>query len=470
LKETREIQRKQNTSCGHEGLTREVGVEPRGNAKALSKSATFERRRNGDQKDEEELLERILSRDNLNLAYQKVKANKGSHGVDGMTVDKLLIHLKQHGEELRQSLLLGDYEPQPVRRVEIPKPDGGVRLLGIPTVVDRVIQQAIAQELTKIFDPGFSENSYGFRPGKSAHQAVIAARGHIEQGNSWTVDIDLEKFFDKVNHKKLMELVGRKVKDKRVLKLISGYLESGIMMNGVKVKSEEGTPQGGPLSPLLANIMLDDLDKELEKRGHKYCRYADDCNIYVRSQKAGERVMEGISHFIEDTLKLKINRKKSAVDRPSRRKFLGFSFYKREGEMRNYIPQKPIQRFKNKVKDITARSNGRSMEERQERLNWLISGWVNYFRIADMKSLATKLDMWIRRRIRMCYWKQWKKVGARYNNLIKLGIDKWKAWEYANTRKGCWRIAGSYVLDKSLTNKYLEEEGFLTLTIVLSEC
>jgi RNA-directed DNA polymerase len=215
--------------------------------------------------------------------------------------------------------------------------------------------------------------------------------------------------------------------------------------------------------------MLDDLDKELEKRGHKFCRYADDCNIYVRSQKAGERVMEGISHFIEDTLKLKINRKKSAVDRPSRRKFLGFSFYKREGKVRNYIPQKPIQRFKNKVKEITARSNGRSMEDCQERLNWLISGWVNYFRIADMKSLATKLDMWIRRRIRMCYWKQWKKVGARYNNLIKLGIDKWKAWEYANTRKGCWRIAGSYVLDKSLTNKYLEEEGFLTLTIVLSD-
>jgi RNA-directed DNA polymerase len=470
LKGTREIQRKQNTSCGHEGLTREVGVELRGNAKALSKSATSERRRNGIQKDEERLLERILSRDNLNLAYQKVKANKGSHGVDGMTVDKLLSHLKQHGEELRQSILRGEYQPQPVRRVEIPKPDGGVRLLGIPTVVDRVIQQAIAQELTKIFDPDFSESSYGFRPGKSAHQAVIAAREHIEQGYSWTVDIDLEKFFDKVNHQKLMELVGKKVKDGRVLKLISRYLESGIMMNGVKVKSEEGTPQGGPLSPLLANIMLDELDKELEKRGHKACRYADDCNIYVRSQRAGERVMEGISHFIEDTLKLKINRKKSAVDRPSRRKFLGFSFYKREGKVGNYIPQKPIQRFKNKVKEITARSNGRSMEERQERLNWLITGWVNYFRIADMRRVAKELDMWIRRRIRMCYWKQWKKVGARYNNLMKLGILKGKAWEYANSRKGCWRIAGSYVLDKSLTNQYLEEEGYLTLTIVLSGC
>jgi RNA-directed DNA polymerase len=437
--------------------------------KALSKSPASERRRNGKQGDEGRLLERILDKNNLNLAYEKVKGNKGSHGVDGMTVDELLPHLKQHGEELRQSILKGDYEPQPVRRVEIPKPDGGVRLLGIPTVVDRVIQQAIAQELTQIFDPGFSENSYGFRPGKSAHQAVIAARRHIEQGYSWTVDIDLEKFFDKVNHKKLRSLVGRKVKDERVLRLISRYLESGIMMNGVKVKSEEGTPQGGPLSPLLANIMLDDLDKELEKRGHKACRYADDCNIYVKSRKAGERVMEGISRFIENVLKLKINCKKSAVDRPSKRKFLGFSFYKSKGKVRNYIPRKPILRFKAKVKEITARSKGVDMQTRQDRLNWLITGWVNYFRIADMKGIATELDMWIRRRIRMCYWKQWKKVGARHDNLVKLGIPNGKAWEYANTRKGCWRIAGSYILDKSLTNKYLEGEGFLSLSIVLSE-
>jgi RNA-directed DNA polymerase len=462
--------RKQNTACGHAGFMREAGVEPRGNAKAPSKSAETERRKDGKQRDEEELLERILSRDNLNLAYQKVKAKKGSPGVDGMTVDELLSHLKRQGEELKRQILFGEYQPQVVRRVEIPKSDGGMRVLGIPTVVDRMIQQAIAQELSKIFDPGFSENSYGFRVGKSAHQAVKAARKHIEQGYSWTVDIDLEKFFDKVNHKKLMELVGRKVTDKRVLKLISRYLESGIMMNGVKVKSEEGTPQGGPLSPLLANIMLDDLDKELEKRGHKACRYADDCNIYVKSQKAGERVMEGISHFIENVLKLKVNRKKSAVDRPSKRKFLGFSFYNKKGEVRNYIPQKPIQRFKIKVKEITARSNGRSMEIRKEDLNYLIRGWVNYFRIADMKGIAIKLDTWIRRRIRMCYWKQWKKIGTRYDNLKKLGIDKGKAWEWANTRKGCWRISNSFILSKSLTNKYLEEEGFLNLTIVLNEC
>jgi len=472
LKGTTGELRKQNTACGHAGFIREVGVETRGNVKALSKSAISERERNDIQK-EEGLLERILRKDNLNSAYEKVKANKGSHGVDGLTVDDLLSHLKQHGTELKQSILKGEYQPQPVRRVEIPKPDGGKRLLGIPTVVDRVIQQAIAQELTKIFDPAFSVNSYGFRPGKSAHQAVIAARGHIEQGYNWTVDIDLEKFFDKVNHQKLMELVGRKVKDERVLKLIMRYLESGIMMNGVKVKSEEGTPQGGPLSPLLANIMLDELDKELEKRGHKACRYADDCNIYVKSRKAGERVMEGISHFIEDVLKLKVNRKKSAVDKPGRRKFLGFSFYKYKGKVRNYIPRKPIQRFKNKVKEITARSNGTDMETRQNRLNWLINGWVNYYRLADMKQLAMELDMWIRRRIRMCYWKQWKGISARHDNLVKLGIPNGKAWEYANTRKGCWRIAGSYIMDKALTNRYLEDNGYLSLIKalkVLNEC
>jgi group II intron reverse transcriptase/maturase len=449
---------------------REVGVELRGNAEALSMSPASERRKNDIQRVEEDLLERILSRDNLNLAYKRVKANKGSHGVDGMTVDELLPLLKQHGGSLKQRIRAGEYQPQPVRRVEIPKPDGGVRLLGIPTVVDRWIQQAIAQELTQIFDPDFSGNSYGFRPGKSAHQAVIAARGYIEQGYGWTVDIDLEKFFDRVNHEKLMSLVARKVKDSRVLKLIRKYLESGIMLNGIKVKSDEGTPQGGPLSPLLANIMLDDLDKELEKRGHKACRYADDCNIYVKSQRAGERVMKGISHFIENVLKLKVNRNKSAVDRPGRRKFLGFSFYVRKGKARNYIPQKPIQRFKTKVKEITSRSNGKSMEMRQERLNWLITGWVNYFRIADMQKVAKELDGWIRRRIRMCYWKQWKKTRTKRDNLVKLGIDKRKAWEHANTRKGYWRTAGSYILSTSLTNEYLEEAGYLSLTKILSEC
>lgn len=446
-------------------------MEPGDKVKALSRSPASERRKNGIP-GEGELLERILSRDNLNAAYRRVKANRGSHGVDGMTVDELLPYLKRNGETLKQSIREGEYQPQAVRRVEIPKQDGGVRLLGIPTVVDRWLQQATAQELSQIFDPEFSENSYGFRPGRSAHQAVIAARGYIQAGYGWTVDIDLEKFFDRVNHEKLMNLVARKVKDKRVLKLIRGYLEAGIMANGVKVKNEEGTPQGGPLSPLLANIMLEDLDKELEKRGHKFCRYADDCNIYVKSRRAGERVMHSISHFIETKLKLKINRLKSAVDRPSKRKFLGFSFYKRKGEVRNYIPQKPIQRFKSKVKEITARSNGKDMETRQKALNNLIVGWVSYFRISDMKANATKLDEWVRRRIRMCYWKQWKKIGTKYANLEKLGIDSSKAWEYANTRKGYWRTSNSFILNKALTNKYLEEEGFLSLRLALqlTEC
>jgi RNA-directed DNA polymerase len=352
--------------------------------------------------------------------------------------------------------------------VEIPKPDGGVRQLGIPTVVDRLIQQAIAQELNRTIDKDFSASSYGFRPGKSAHQAILAARSYIEQGQRWVVDIDLEKFFDRVNHDKLMSLVARKVKDKRVLKLIREYLESGIMLNGVKVKSEEGTPQGGPLSPLLANIMLDELDKELERRGHKFCRYADDCNIYVRSEKAGKRVMASITHYIEKVLKLKVNRNKSAVDRPNRRKFLGLSFYVMKGKARNFIHKKPLTRFKAKVKAITSRSNGMSMEMRKERLNWLISGWVNYFHIADMEKVAKELDQWVRRRIRMCYWKQWKKNSTKYENLMKLGLNKYQAWEYANTRKSYWHTAGSYILATTLTNEYLEKHGFPSLTKRLS--
>jgi RNA-directed DNA polymerase len=460
------MQRKQTIPEGN--CPPEVGVEPRDKTEAPSIAPASEGRRNDRPEDKEGMLERILSKDNLNLAYKKVKANKGSSGIDGMTVNELLAYLKREGQSLRQKILAGEYQPQPVRRVEIPKPDGGVRLLGIPTVVDRMIQQAMTQELNKTFDGGFSANSYGFRPKRSAHQAIIAARGYIEQGNNWTVDIDLEKFFDRVNHDKLMSLVARKVKDKRVLRLIRGYLESGIMMNGVKVKSEEGTPQGGPLSPLLANIMLDELDKELERRGHKFCRYADDCNIYVRSKKAGERVMESITKYIEEELKLKVNRNKSAVDKPNRRKFLGLSFYRVKGKVRNFIHKKPIGRFKAKVKEITSRSNGKSMEERIDNLSQLIRGWVNYFHIADIKTVAEELDQWIRRRIRMCYWKQWKRSRTKAENLIKLGLSKYKAWEYAYTRKSYWHTANSFILATTLTNKYLEEQGFISISKCLS--
>jgi RNA-directed DNA polymerase len=462
------MQRKQTTSSEYGGWPPDRGVELRDKAGVLSISTASERRRNGIPGIREDLLERILSRDNLNLAYKKVKSNRGSPGIDGMTVEEMLPFLRQQGETLRQEVLAGEYKPQPVRRVEIPKPDGGIRELGIPTVIDRLIQQAIAQELNKIFDAGFSGSSYGFRPGRSAHQAIVAARGYIEQGNRWTVDIDLEKFFDRVNHDKLIGLVAREVKDKRVLKLIRGYLESGIMLSGVKVKSEEGTPQGGPLSPLLANIMLDELDKELEKRRHKFCRYADDCNIYVRSKKAGIRVMGSITHYIEKVLKLKVNRNKSAVDRPNKRKFLGLSFYVVKGKARNFIHKKPIAIFKAKVKGITSRSNGKSMDTRKERLNWLITGWVNYFHIADMKNVAKELDQWIRRRIRMCYWKQWKKIKTKHDELMALGLGNRKAWEYANTRKSYWHIAGSFILATTLTNEYLEKQGFLSLTKRLS--
>lgn len=452
----------------NEGWPQEAGVEPRAIAGALSYPSASESGQDDSERKAERLLEAIVSRENLNLAYKRVKANGGSHGVDGMTVEELLPYLKQHGTALRQSILEGVYNPQAVRRVEIEKPDGGTRQLGIPTVVDRLIQQATAQILNKVFDKGFSANSYGFRPGISAHMAIRAARKHIEAGGHYVVDLDLEKFFDRVNHDKLMSLVARKVKDKRVLTLIRKYLESGVLVNGVKVKNEEGTPQGGPLSPLLANIMLDELDKELESRGHKFCRYADDCNIYVGSMKAGARVMVGITRYIESVLKLKVNRKKSAVDKPGRRKFLGFSFYMKEGKARNFVHAKSIQRFKEKVRKITSRHNGRGMEWRRDRLARLITGWVNYFHIADMRSNARELDGWIRRRTRMCYWEQWKRIKTKHDNLVRLGLDTSKAWEYANSRKGGWCISGSAVLNRTLSNECLEKLGFPSLSRRLS--
>ena len=459
---------KADNFTNNEGWPQEAGVEPRINAGAQSDPSASENGQDDKRVKAERLLEAIVSRENLNLAYKRVKANGGSHGVDEMTVDELLPYLKQHGTALRQSILEGVYNPQAVRRVEIAKPDGGTRQLGIPTVADRLIQQAIAQTLNRVFDKGFSANSYGFRPGISAHMAIKAARKHIEEGGLWVVDLDLEKFFDRVNHDKLMSLVARKVKDKRVLMLIRKYLESGVLVNGIKVKNDEGTPQGGPLSPLLANIMLDELDKELESRGHKFCRYADDCNIYVGSMKAGARVMGSITRYIERVLKLKVNRKKSAVDKPGRRKFLGFSFYVKEGKARNFVHAKSIQRFKEKVREITARSNGRGMEWRREKLTRLITGWVNYFRIADMRGNARELDGWIRRRIRMCYWKQWKKIRTKQDNLVRLGLDSSKAWEYANSRKGGWSIAGSVVLNRTLSNECLGKLGFPSLSRRLS--
>jgi len=446
-----------------EDYPQEVRVELGSNAGVSSVSPMSEEERNGVNEPTKGLLEKILDKGNMNLGYKRVKSNKGSHGVDGMKVEELLEYLKRNGNQIRQQILEGKYQPQPVRRVEIPKPDGGVRLLGIPTVLDRVIQQAIAQVISPMYEEQFSENSYGFRPNRSAHQAVEKSRGYIEAGYKWTVDIDLEKFFDTVNHDKLMRLISNTIKDGRVLSLIRKYLQSGVMINGVKVERGKGTPQGGNFSPLLSNIMLNELDKELHKRGLKFCRYADDCNIYVKSRKAAERVMASITKFIEENLRLKVNKEKSSVDRPWKLKFLGFSFYFKRNGVGIRVHPKSVKKLKNKLKKITGRSNAKRMSRRMEELKKVTTGWTNYFGIADMGKRVKPLDEWLKRRIRMCYWKQWKRVRTRYGNLIKLGIGISKAWEYANTRKGYWRISNSPILTRTFTNEYLKEQGFQSI-------
>lgn len=465
---SKDSQRQQTTS--YEGRPWRVGVEPREEAEALSNPAARHGGGNGTKSDGQTLMERILAKDNMTTAFKRVKSNKGSHGVDGMQVDELRTHLWAEWPNYRQQLLEGDYNPQAVRGVEIPKPSGGIRQLGIPTVMDRLIQQAIAQALTPIFDPGFSVSSYGFRPGKSAHQAVKAACAHIRDGYGTVVEMDLEKFFDRVNHDKLMALVARKVVDKRVLRLIRRYLEAGALENGVRVRSEMGTPQGGPLSPLLANILLDELDKELERRGHRFCRYADDFQIYVKSRKAGERVKESITGFLEGKLKLKVNREKSLVGNVFWSKFLGFSFRKvpKTGEVRARVHPKSYARFKEKVRACTSRSRSESMEVKRDKLNRLVRGWAGYFKLADMKTPASQLDEWMRRRIRMCWWKQWKRTRTKHDNLVRRGVENSKAWEFAYTRKSYWRTAGSPILNTSLTIRYLKEFGFIFLTDCLS--
>ncbi len=408
------------------------------------------------------LLKRILSRENMLLALQRVEKNKGSHGVDMMPVQNLRQHIVENWISIKEAILKGTYEPMPVRRVEIPKPDGGVRLLGIPTVTDRLIQQAIAQVLSRIYDPMFSEHSYGFRPNRSAHDAVRKAKGYIRDGYRWVVDMDLEKFFDRVNHDRLMNTLAKTIKEKPLLKLIRKYLQAGVMINGVVSSTEQGTPQGGPLSPLLSNIALDELDKELEKRGHKFVRYADDCNIYVKSKRAGERTMASVQRFIEGKLRLKVNEKKSAVDRPWKRKFLGFSFTSSE-ESKVRIARESIKRMKKKVREITSRKMPYPMEYRIEKLNQYLIGWCGYFALADTKSIFGKLDSWIRRRLRMCLWKSWKKPKTRIRNLIKLGVPSWKAYEWGNSRKGYWRISKSPILNKTLGNPYWSNQGLKSL-------
>ena len=440
-------------------------MELRGKSKVQSNSMVLPNREsvNDAAFDTSRLLEKVLERDNMLLALKRVTSNKGSHGVDGMKIDELREHIKKHWHTIKTKLLETKYNPSPVRRVEIPKPDGGVRLLGIPTVQDRLIQQAIAQVLSKIYEPSFSENSFGFRPRRGAKDAIMKSKQYINEGNRWVIDMDLEKFFDKVNHDIIMNKLEKKITDKRLLSLIRKYLKSGILINGVSIASEEGTPQGGQLSPLLANIMLDELDKELENRGHKFCRYADDNNVYVKSQRAGLRVMKSMTRLIENKLKLKVNKNKSAVDLVSKRKFLGFSFYFAKSGAEIRIHEKSIKRFKDKVRVYTNRNTGISIEYRMKKLNQIMRGWINYYGIANAKSKLAELDKWIRRRLRACIWKQWKKISTKVRNLTKLGISKHEARKYANTRKGYWRISNSPILGKSLNNKYLESLGFISL-------
>jgi RNA-directed DNA polymerase len=406
---------------------------------------------------------KIWEKENLRKALERVERNGGAPGIDGMTVKELRPYLKEHWLEIRETLYQQTYKPKPVRRVEIPKPDGGIRLLGVPSVMDRFLQQAIGQVLTPLFEPLFSETSYGFRPGRSAHDAIKQAQQYVQEGNEWVVDIDLEKFFDRVNHDMLMARVARVVKDKRVLKLIRAYLESGVMINGVVMETEEGTPQGGPLSPLLSNIMLDDLDKELEKRGHKFVRYADDCNIYVKTQRAGERVMESVKGFLEKKLKLKVNPKKSKVDRMNRVKFLGFSFYKHKGEIFIRVAKRSLERFREKLRRLTKRTRTGKLEDIIQEINQYLIGWMGYFRQANTPSVYKKLDSWIRRRLRQLIWKRWKRGTTRYRELVRLGVPRWRAQEGAGG-KSPWGMSRTPVMNEALSNAYWRKTGLINLT------
>jgi len=412
----------------------------------------------------ERLMEEVCERENCKQALARVKANKGSPGVDGMTVHELPGYLKQHWPAIREQLLSGTYKPQPVKRVEIPKPDGGVRKLGIPTVLDRWIQQAVMQVLQGRWDRTFSDHSYGFRPERSAHQAVEAAQQYIAEGYRWCVDLDLEKFFDRVSHDKLMAKIAQRVSDKRLLKLIRAFLTAGVMEGGLVSPVDEGTPQGGPLSPLLSNLVLDEFDRELERRGLRFARYADDSNIYVRSQRAGERVMESLTRFLTTKLKLKVNEQKSAVARPWERKFLGFSFtWNREPKRR--IAPKAVLRFKARVRELTRRTRGVSLKRMVDELARYLQGWVGYFGKCQTPSVLASLEEWVRHRLRSAIWKQWQRGKVRFAELRKRGVGKDLAAQTAGSAHGPWRLAASPALNVALPNVYFTSLGLPRLTV-----
>lgn len=403
----------------------------------------------------EQLMEEVCERENCKQALARVKANKGSAGVDGMTVQQLPAYLEQHWPTIREQLLSGTYKPQAVKRVEIPKPDGGVRKLGIPTVLDRYIQQAVMAVLQRRWDRTFSEHSYGFRPGRSAHQAVEQAQKYIAEGYRWCVDLDLEKFFDRVSHDKLMAKIAEKVSDKRMLKLIRAFLTAGVLENGMVSPVDEGTPQGGPLSPLLSNIVLDEFDRELQRRGLRFARYADDSNIYVRSRRAGERVMESLKRFITTKLKLKVNEQKSAVARPWERKFLGFSFTANREPKRRIAP-KAVARFKERIRELTRRTRGVSIERMAEEVTRYLRGWLSYFGKCQTPSVLEGLEQWLRRRLRSAIWKQWKRSPVRFEELRKRGVGKDLAAQTVGSAHGPWRLANSPALAIALPNAYFD--------------
>ena len=460
-----EVETKESTKhyCGN-GCCRKHSAEHEGEDRALidqriteNNSANADRRGYG-------MLEEIVSAENLNQAYKRVKKNKGAGGVDGMKVDELLQYLRDNGEEIRQTILAGKYQPKPVRRVEIPKDNGKTRKLGIPTAVDRVIQQAIAQVLTPIYEPKFVETSYGFRPGRSTHDALRKCREYLEAGRVWTVDMDLEKFFDTVNQPKLMEILARDIKDGRVLSLIHKYLRAGAVEWGRFEDTEIGVPQGGPLSPLLGNIMLNELDHELERRGHKFVRYADDMVIFCGSKASAQQTLEHIIPYIEGKLFLKVNREKTVVAYAGTIKFLGYGFYKSQKGFRFRVHKKARARMRSRVKELTSRRYVNDYEEWKKSLKQFITGWVNYYKLADMKNLLQDTDEWMRRRIRMVFWKKWKRVRTRYRNLRKLGLDHEKAYMTANCRRGYWFTANTYGMKEALSNARLERAGFVSLS------
>ncbi len=408
------------------------------------------------------LMEAVVERSNLFSAYERVVKNEGAPGVDGLTVSEFKPWLQRHWARVRQDLLTGVYEPSSVRKVEIPKPQGGVRMLGIPTVLDRLIQQALHQVLQPLFDPEFSSSSYGFRLGRNAHQAVEVARGYVAEGKRWVVDLDLEKFFDRVNHDVLMVRVARKVKDERVLKLIRRYLEAGLMEGGVMSMRTEGTPQGGPLSPLLSNILLDDLDRELERRGLSFCRYADDCNIYVGSKRAGERIMQAVTVFLEQRLKLKVNAFKSAVARPWLRKFLGYSMtWHKKPKLK--IAQQSRERLAEKIRKTLREARGGSLKQAIERLNPVLRGWVAYFRLTEVKGALEDLDGWVRRKLRALLWRHWKRPYTRAKNLMRAGLGEVRAWQSATNGHGPWWNGGASHMNAAYPKSWFDRRGLVSL-------